>query len=241
MDAAALTAGEYTTFACVHSNDAGTPVVAIPVTFTVTGTGDDVIFTDGFDGSGGQTCAPLQLFEDPSFEATDGGTFTNPFWTTNDSVTGSNLCDASCDSGATIVAHTGDWFVWFGGWDQQNTSLLSQDVVFPSGQSRWLNYWMINQIGGDPTAQLTLSIDGSSVLTFDVGSGETDYTPHTFEIPATYLDGQSHLVQFDWSADSLGGEVAGAIVDDVTLDCSAQQANAPHVPSHHVPANRRLH
>jgi Zn-dependent metalloprotease len=48
MDAAALTAGEYTTFACVHSNDAGTPVVAIPVTFTVTA--DDTIFADGFDG-----------------------------------------------------------------------------------------------------------------------------------------------------------------------------------------------
>ena len=48
MDAAALSAGEYTTFACVHSNDTGTPVVAIPVTFTVTG--DDTIFADGFDG-----------------------------------------------------------------------------------------------------------------------------------------------------------------------------------------------
>jgi hypothetical protein len=48
MDAAALTAGQYTTFACVHSNDAGTPVVSIPVTFTVTGS--DTIFADGFDG-----------------------------------------------------------------------------------------------------------------------------------------------------------------------------------------------
>ena len=238
MDAAALSAGEYTTFACVHSNDTGTPVVAIPVTFTVTG--DDTIFADGFDGSGGETCAPLQLFEDPSFEATDGSTFTNPFWTTNDSVTGSNLCDASCDTGATIVARTGDWFVWFGGWDQQNTSLLSQDVVFPSGQSRWLNYWMINQIGGDPTAVLTLSIDGTSVLTFDAGSGESDYAPHTFEIPATYLDGQSHLVQFDWSADSAAGEIGGAIVDDVTLDCAAQQA-APRAPFIHAAASRRLH
>jgi hypothetical protein len=237
MDAAALTAGEYTTFACVHSNDAGTPVVAIPVTFTVTG--DDTIFADGFDGDGGETCAPQQLFEDPSFEATVGGT--NPFWLTSDSVSGFNLCDASCDSGGTIIAHTGDWFVWFGGWDQANVSSLSQSAVFPSGQPRWLNYWMINQIGGDPSAVLTLSIDGSNVLTFDAGSGETDYAAHTFEIPATYLDGQSHLVQFDWSADSLGGEVGGAIVDDVTLDCSAQQVNAPRAPAFHAAASRRLH
>ena len=238
MDAASLTAGEYDTFACVHSNDATTPVVAIPVTFTVTGVVDDTIFADGFDGSGGQTCQPEQLFEDPSFEATVGGS--NPFWTATDSVSGTNLCDASCDSGATIVARTGDWFVWFGGWDQQNTSLLSQSVVFPSGQPRWLNYWMINQISGDATAQMTLSIDGTSVFTFPAG-GDSDYTAQTFEIPATYLDGGTHVVQWDWSADSPGGEVAGAIMDDVTLDCEAQPTKMPPLPAQRAPASRRVH
>ncbi|HKE47936.1 MAG TPA: hypothetical protein VKB52_07715 [Rhodanobacteraceae bacterium] len=238
MDAAALTAGEYTTFACVHSNDAGTPVVAIPVTFTVNGVVDDTIFVDGFDGSGGQTCAPLQLFQDPSFEATVGGT--NAFWTASDSVSGTNLCDSTCDSGATIVARTGEWFVWFGGWDQQNTSLLSQSVVFPAGQPRWLNYWMNNQISGDATAVMTLSIDGTSVFTFPAG-GDSDYVAQTFEIPSAYLDGQTHLVQWDWSADSPAGEVAGAIMDDVTLDCSAQPTKMPPLPVHRSPASRRVH
>ena len=240
LDAAALTAGDYTTFACVHSNDAGTPVVAIPVTFTVNAVVDDTIFADGFDTGAGQTCAPEQLFQDPSFEATDGSTFTNPFWTTDDSVSGSNLCDASCDTGATIVARTGDWFVWFGGWDQSNTSLLSQNVTFPTGQPRWLNYWMNNEISGDATAGLTLSIDGTVVFTFPAG-GDSDYVAQTFEIPATYLDGASHLVQFDWSADSPSGEVAGAIMDDVTLDCSAQPTKMPPLPALHQPASRRAH
>ncbi len=49
LDANTLTAGEYSTFACVHSNDAATPVVAIPVAFTVNAIVDDTIFADGFD------------------------------------------------------------------------------------------------------------------------------------------------------------------------------------------------
>jgi len=49
LDASTLTAGEYSTFACVHSNDAATPVVAIPVAFTVNAVVDDTIFADGFD------------------------------------------------------------------------------------------------------------------------------------------------------------------------------------------------
>src|SRR5262249_25038223 len=161
------------------------------------------------------------------------GSGTNAVWTATDSVSGTNLCDATCDSGGTIVARTGDWFIWFGGWDQQNTSLLSQSVVFPSGQPRWLNYWMINQISGDATAQMTISIAGTRVFTFPAG-GDSDYVAQTFEVPATYLDGNEHLVQWDWSADSPAGEVAGAIMDDVTLDCSAQPTKMPPLPAGHV-------
>ena len=237
LDATTLAPGDYSTFACVHSNDATTPVVAIAVTFTVNEVIDDHLFVDGFDGDVGPTCAPTQLFEDTSFEETGGGSGT--FWTSDDSVSGTNLCDSGCDDNGTVVARTGEWFVWFGGWDEQNTSLLSQSVVFPAGQARWLNYWMINQIGVDPTAQLTLSIDGTSVLTFDAQSGEDTYAAHTFEVPAQYLDGQSHLVQFDWSADSVAGEVGGAMLDDVTLDCEAQPTTAP--TRHVVAAKRRAH
>ena len=48
LDAADLAPGSYATNACVHSNDPDAPVVAVPVSFTVTL--DEVIFVDGFDG-----------------------------------------------------------------------------------------------------------------------------------------------------------------------------------------------
>jgi len=202
----------------------------------------DEIFTDGFETADTGTCEPAQLFADPSFEATDPGSFTNPDWTSEDSVVGTSFCDATCDSTGTIVPHTGSWFVWFGGFDQENASLLSQSVTFPSGQPRWLNFWLINQIGGDPTATLTLSIDGTQISSVAASATpEQDYSPQALEVPATYLDGQAHVVEFDWSASSTNGEIGGAMIDDVTLDCTAQPTSAPgHVKKRTTPARRLL-
>ncbi len=238
VDAASLAAGAYSASLCVGTDDPAHPQFVVPVDLTVTAI-DDSIFADGFDGDGGAECEPVQLLVDPSFEATDPSTFTNPFWDSFDSIIGTSFCDESCDSDSTIVARTGTWFVWFGGWDQPNDSSLSQSVVFPSGQPRWLNYWMNNQIAGDATASLTLSIDGSPVLTFPT-DGTGDYEPETFEIPAQYLDGQSHLLRFDWSADAPAGDVAGAIMDDVTLDCEAQPTAIQRAGGPLAPARKRL-
>ncbi|MFC4820806.1 BACON domain-containing protein [Dokdonella ginsengisoli] len=225
LDAATLTAGEHTTNVCVHSNDPATAVVAVPVTFTVEGP-DDTIFQDGFDGSDTGACEPTQLFADTSFEETGGETTPTPPWTVDESIAGSPLCDATCDTGATIVARTGDWFVWFGGYTEENSAMISQDVVFPSGQPRFLNWWMINQIAGDPQASLTISIDGADVSTVTPASGEAAYSVNSFEIPASYLDGQSHAVRLDWSSPAANAENASAIIDDMTLDCEATPASA---------------
>jgi hypothetical protein len=219
LDASGLAVGSYSTNVCVHSNDSAHAVIAVPLTFTVTEV--DRIFSDGFEGEATGTCEPQQLFADPSFEATDASTSMNPNWTVDESIAGSPLCDAGCDQNATIVARTGSWFVWFGGYTQENTASVSQSVTFPSGQPRWLNYWMINQIAGDPAATLKISIDGSNVTTVTPSSSESDYTVHSLEIPATYLDGQAHAVKFDWSSPAANAENASAIIDDVTLDCAA--------------------
>ena len=47
LDAATLTAGIYNANVCVNSNDATTPLISVPVAFTVTTV--DVIFDNGFD------------------------------------------------------------------------------------------------------------------------------------------------------------------------------------------------
>ena len=192
----------------------------------------DRIFADGFegedDGGDGDVCEPEQLFQDPGFEASVD--YENPFWFSEDSLDETSLCDEFCDDNGTFVARTGDWFVWFGGWDEANVAFLSQSVVFPAGQPRWLNYWMVNQIEFDDTASLTLSIDGSVVKTFAAGGDPENWEQNSFQVPAEYLDGQSHTVRFDWSAEAPNGDIAGAMFDDVTLDCeqgsAARQASS---------------
>ena len=233
VDTASLAAGSHSASLCVGTDDPLHAQFVVPVDLTVNPSAPDAIFANGFEGEGGGECTPVQLLQDPSFEATDPNTFTNPEWDAFDSVSGTPFCDETCDDGGTVVARTGTWFAWFGGWDQPNTSWLSQNVVFQSGQPRWLNYWLDNQISGDPTASLTLSIDGTPVLTFPTDDGTGEYAAGTFEIPAQYLDGNAHDLRFDWAADSLAGEVGGAIFDDVTLDCEAQ-------PTGHVGGSRLL-
>jgi hypothetical protein len=51
MDATSLAAGTYEANVCVNTNDTTQRHVAVPVTFTVTGGGNDIIFQDGFDGT----------------------------------------------------------------------------------------------------------------------------------------------------------------------------------------------
>lgn len=225
---------------CSVANGSGTigSTNVTDVAVTCISAADDVIFADGFD-EGELACAPQQLFQDPSFEATVD--YENPFWTSDDSLGGTSFCDAACDDGGTFVARTGDWFVWMGGWTEPNTADLSQSVVFPAGQPRFLNYWMVNQLGGDATASLRLMIDGSVVQTLEPSDDMSDWAPYSFQIPAQYLDGQAHEVKFDWSASAPGGDIGGVMMDDMTLDCSAGPAPRP-APMRGAPmARKRVH
>jgi hypothetical protein len=49
VDAADLTAGEYTAFICIHSNDPVNPLISVPVGVSVTLDPNEIIFMDGFD------------------------------------------------------------------------------------------------------------------------------------------------------------------------------------------------
>ena len=229
-DATGLGAGTQSASLCVTTDDPAHAAFTIPVELTVTAPDNDQIFKDGFDGSGPAVCEPTQLLGDPSFEITGGG---DTIWNGEDSGgSGPPICDADCNSpDESYLARTGDFFVWLGGWEEANTAWLSQSVVFPQDQPRWLNYWMINLIGDDPSASLTLSIDSTVVHTFPAATGETAYHVHSVEIPASYLDGQTHTVRLDWSAQAQGGAVGEAILDDVTLDCAAAPAHLPPSPS----------
>lgn len=221
----------------LHENNGLSPDLHLTVALKGEGTPpvDDTIFADGFDvDNGGSTCTPTQLFQDPGLEQED------TFWTATDSVFGTPFCDATCDGDGTIVAHGGDIFVWFGGTDTAGTGSLSQSVVFPSGQDRWLNYWFIDQMAGTPAATLKISIDDTVVADVPAGTASQTWAAKTLQVPAAYLDGNTHKVSFDY-AKTGGTAINGAMLDDVTLDCSAQPTRPAGSTDPVATALRRSH
>lgn len=224
LDAATLAAGDYSTNVCVHSNDADTPVVAVPVEFTVT-VADDVIFADGFDGAVAE-CEPLQLLADPSFESTPGSGGENPSWPSETTQGDSVFWGA--DGGAEQI-HTGTFVAWLGGYGSATpeTHAASQAVVIPSGSARYLNYWRFISATGGGSNVVTFSIDGEAVATEDlVGLGEDSaWTSHSVDV-SEWADGATHTVEFEYVFGG-GATDANYYLDDVTLDCTAAPAASP--------------
>lgn len=231
-----MTAGSYAATACVASNDTAKPMVAVPVTMTVQ------------SGGGGNTC-PSQILLDPGFEASSGSTptITNPNWastSSNAGASGSSLCDDTCaETPGQSLARNGVYFVWFGGWGTvTETGTASQQLVIPSGQSRFLNYWLRREAGTATTSQMTVSIDGTVISTIDRGTGnETAYVPYSLAVPAQYADGGNHKIEFKFSKTGTG-QMANFFLDDVTLDCTAQPTSSQNVDSTNgLPLLRKLH
>ena len=103
---------------------------------------------------------------------------------------------------------------------------------------------MIYQIGGDHDGRhSTLSIDGTVVQTIAPQSGSSDWALNSFQIPAQYLDGGIlMLVKFNLhAASSPGGVVGGAMIDDVTLDCTQGTAAAAPLRAPAAPARKHRH
>lgn len=225
FDSTGLNAGTYSANLCLSSNDPVRPLIAVPVTMTVTGgSGGDIIFQDGFEESGEGTCKPLQLMEDPSFELTTTSFGSNPKWDSADSHEAgvTVFCDDDCSEAPGIQARTGDWFAWFGAWSSTGTppytAFISQSVTIPSGSARYLNFWKAIK-RASTTDTFKIVVDGTVVETVDLTAADTAYVQHSVDL-STFADGASHEVKFDYAHVGSGGDV-NFVMDDVTLDCVA--------------------
>jgi subtilisin family serine protease len=243
FDSNGLAAGSYSANVCVSSNDNAQSIVAVPVTLIVSGSGDDVIFADGFEGDGGgETCKPLQLLQDPSFEATTEAFGPNPSWASVDSHDdeSSVFCNGDCvEGGGDTTARTGEWFSWFGAWSDTGTpaytAFASQSVTIPSGSPRFLNFWkQVVRTSSDATADtFKVTVDGTEVYSEAVTAEDDGYVQKSVDLGA-HADGASHEVKFTFAHTSTAGD-GSYFLDDVTIDCSAQPASTS-VPSRRVAA-----
>ena len=226
VDATALAGGAYSAALCIGTDDPLHPQFVVPVELTVT-EAPDAIFADGFDGN----VVPVQPVQDSSFEATTGSGGTNPSWDGSDS-------NPQADPGATsfysftndgIPVHTGDWAIWFGGWQGgAELQLAKQSVTIPAPGPRFINYWRFIADSPDAAGTVSILVDGTPVATVDASAtSDADYTAQSADVSA-FADGAAHIVEIRYEyADAGGTGVDGNIfIDDVTIDATAARTTA---------------
>jgi len=194
----------------------------VPVSFTVNATGADLIFENGFDGSGGGFQQPLQ---DPSFEQTSGDAGANPFWSGSDTNDPGGTPFYS-STGFTIPVYDGVFEVWFGGWDAgaPETQVFAQTVAIASGGPRYLNYWRLIDVAPQGTATMVIRVDGTVVANVDLDAAGVDaaFGPHSIDVSA-YANNAAHAIEFQFDHDGTGTD-GDTFIDLVTIDAAPAAA-----------------
>lgn len=215
-DAAGLTLGSHAASLCVATNDATHPLLEVPIAFQVTQPANDQIFRDGFD-------PPQQALQDPSFEATTGDGDSNPFWEGSDTNGGASATSFFSASYTGVAARTGEWEVWFGGWDSNssvNTQTASQIVPLANAPALYLTYWRLVTATPEAGDVLSVLVDGNPVASVDASALPVDsaYQPVSVNI-SSYADGASHEIELRFEHDGSGDD-GNIYIDDVTIGSS---------------------
>jgi hypothetical protein len=168
------------------------------------------------------SCSPIQLLQDPGFELTDNTAFpyTNPAW----AGTSTNFVTPFCDEfgcgngGGSASPHGGTFWVWLGGAGAlPETSTVSQSVVIPAGDTRFLNFWLWIGATGDGSTNLDVLVDATVVTSFpEPNFPDAAYTQRGVDISA-FADGALHTIDFVYT--SPGSASSNYSIDDVTVDC----------------------
>jgi hypothetical protein len=137
----------------------------------------------------------------------------NPYWNE-----GGDLAPPLCspDLCGFDYARTGEWWSWFGGWSEVNTTWISQSVTIPSSATAILSFYL--RLVGNPVlgaGQFQVYLDGELVAEYgddDIAVFGWGYRQANVDI-STYADGATHELMFVFE------EVSGtALVDDVSIE-----------------------
>lgn len=176
------------------------------------------------------------LVADPSFEE---GT-PNSSWTEVEATFGTPICDAGgCGLGGGTGAHSGDFWVWFGGLSSGPTSgSMTQSLAIPSGATT-LTFWVETPVcnaANGASDFATLSIDGNELWRIDATAascGTVGYFQVSVDVSA-YANGASHTLAF--ASQTIGnGAVSNFFIDDVEIQ-AAPTCSVALQPSVPVPA-----
>jgi hypothetical protein len=179
-------------------------------TLTISNTGGDRLLNWQIDEDTRSLSAPAsEIVRDGGFELG----VPNPYWNE-----GGDLAPPLCspDLCGFDYARTGEWWSWFGGWSEVNTTWISQSVTIPSSATAILSFYL--RLVGNPVlgaGQLQVYLDGELVAEYgddDIAVFSWGYRQANVDI-TTYADGATHELMFIFE------EVSGtALVDDVSIE-----------------------
>ena len=167
---------------------------------------------------------PFDVIRDGGFEL---GT-PNPAWQEGATHTGTPICSlASCrSSGSTVGPRSGNYWAWFGGLSQAQSSFVAQEVRLAADPAI-LSFWLwIGAASGTVSDTLTVSVDGEQLFSVSEADHETyrSYTEVTRTLSA-YADGGTHLLLFRAEISGLG--ITNISLNDVRLEVPGHTAYIP--------------
>ncbi|AVP99520.1 hypothetical protein C7S18_21120 [Ahniella affigens] len=169
------------------------------------------------------------IVADPSFES---GT-PNPVWSESSTNFDTPLCtvDACGTGNSAQPVNTGDWWVWFGGIDADETGEVAQTVTLPSADVLKLNFaFQAPVCSGAATDFVEARINGTTVWRAH-GAGPlcgigTGYTPISVDI--SQFSGQTVTLAFfsiisggKGPSAVLGTDACNFFIDDVSVGTSS--------------------
>ncbi len=158
-------------------------------------------------------CEPMDLIEDPSFEAGSGGP-----WSEGSEVFGTAICnEAACgNAGGLGGPRTGDLWAWLGGTGSSETAWVEQDVLIPTQGPHHLSFWLkVSHRNGSSTMEVRVDDETVRVIP-EPPADDAEYVQYTVDLSA-FADGAEHTIRFHYVSD---GVVSNFHLDDVTLECT---------------------
>lgn len=143
----------------------------------------------------------------------------NSFWAEASTNFGTPICDAACGLGGGTGAHSGSFWTWFGGITAPEEGSMTQSVIFPSGGSALLTFYLeapTCSAGSGADDFMEITVDGTQAYLVNATSplcNVVGYTQQSVDLSA-YADGAAHTVAFH---SITNGQTVNFFVDDVAL------------------------
>jgi len=173
---------------------------------------------DGTTGDYPGECTD-NLVLDPGFEA--GGP--SEEWTEESELFETLICDESCvtDEGGDAAAHSGDWWAWFGGVEDQSDNASVAQMITIDPDMAYLRFWFQIRSGadtGDDTFTVTLGGDTVFMVNDQDMSDYDEYQQIDLDV-SPWADGGSYELRFASSTTGVG--LTSFFLDEVSLvSCS---------------------